>query len=354
MSTSSSRNPLELVDRYLQAVRFWLPKTQKQEDLLAELGEDLRSQIEAQEAEFGRPVDQDEVSAILKSCGSPMVVAGQLGPRRYLIGPTLYPIYEFVLKMVLLWILVPVFIFIVGPTNLATSNGDWGRAVLETFGNLWSGLFIAAGIITLVFVILERTHAQVGGEWKWDPLKLPPVRKQERKTTFVQTVCQLGFAVFGFVWLLLLPHYPVLILGPAAAFLKAAPMWHQLYVPILMLGVVALLRPSITLAKPQWTWFPPVAELVQGVLSLILLNFIINAAGQAHTGEWHPFLVPSDAAKGSAEYILVAAIVNVSILISLAGAWLGLGIALIVQIWQLLLYIHKRISGTQQEPLQAR
>ena len=42
----SSRNSTELIDRYLQAVRFWLPRTSRQEDVLAELGEDLRSQIE--------------------------------------------------------------------------------------------------------------------------------------------------------------------------------------------------------------------------------------------------------------------------------------------------------------------
>src|ERR1700722_19012024 len=106
---------MELLDRYLQAVRFWLPKAQQQEDLLAELGEDLRSQIEDQETELGHPLDQAEMAAILKKCGSPMMVAGRLGPQRQLIGPALFPIYEFVLKMVLLWILVPVFIFILGP-----------------------------------------------------------------------------------------------------------------------------------------------------------------------------------------------------------------------------------------------
>ena len=92
---------MELVDRYLQAVRFWVPTPQ--EDLLTELGEDLRSQIEAKETQLGRSLNEAEVSAILKTCGSPMIVAGRIGPRRHLIGPTLYPIYAFVLKMVLLW-----------------------------------------------------------------------------------------------------------------------------------------------------------------------------------------------------------------------------------------------------------
>ena len=45
MNNSSKKKPTELLERYLQAVRFWLPKAQ-QEDILAELSEDLRSQIE--------------------------------------------------------------------------------------------------------------------------------------------------------------------------------------------------------------------------------------------------------------------------------------------------------------------
>src|SRR5271165_1462952 len=91
--SESSRNPKELVDRYLQAVRFWVPKSQRQDDLIAELGEDLRSQIDAKEEELSRPLGEDDVKAILKNCGSPMVVGARLGPKRSLIGPTLYPIY---------------------------------------------------------------------------------------------------------------------------------------------------------------------------------------------------------------------------------------------------------------------
>jgi hypothetical protein len=94
MSKIFSRNPSELVDRYLQAVRFWLPKSHRQEDLIDELGEDLRSQIDEKESELGHQLDEAEMSAMLKRCGSPMMVAGRLGPQRHLIGPGLFPIYE--------------------------------------------------------------------------------------------------------------------------------------------------------------------------------------------------------------------------------------------------------------------
>jgi hypothetical protein len=344
MRTSSSRNPMELVDRYLQAVRFWLPKSSHQEDLIAELGEDLRSQIEEKETELGRALDKEEVAEILKRCGNPAVVGSRLGPNRYLIGPALYPTYQFVLKMVLFWILVPVFIFIVGPVNLANAGGAWGSAVGTTLADLWLGLFIAAGIVTLVFAIVERAQVDVGAACKWDPLKLPPVQKQERKTSLVQTVCELAFNVFGLVWLLLVPQHPWMLLGPAAAFLKLAPFWHAFYLPMVVLAIAIILRSAVILARPQWTWFPLSTQLLQTVLTLILLNFMINAASQTPGGEWYPFLTLADSVRNSAHYVRIVAIVNVSVLISLACAWIGVCIGGIVQTWQFLKYIRKQIS----------
>lgn len=344
---TTPRNPVELVDRYLQAVRFWLPKSKRQEEVLAELGEDLRSQIEEKENELGRPLDKHEVSEILKRCGPPVLVAARFGPKQHLIGPALYPIYIFVLKMVLFWILVPVFVFIVGPANWANSH-DLGAAIGTTIANLWSGLFIAAGVITLVFAIVERTHVHTAAfACKWDPLSLPPVKKEERKTSFVQIVCELAFTTFGLIWLLLLPHYPALIFGPASAFLTAGPIWHKFYLPIVLLGVFALLRSAITLAKPQWMWFPSWSQMVHMVFSLIILYFMLNTVRQMPHGQWQMFVSLRDAAANSAQYIRVALIVNLSILIALAGTWLGLSIALIVHTWQFLKYIRK--PGTREE-----
>lgn len=343
---SKAKTASELIDRYLQAVRFWLPKTESQEGLLAELGDDLRSQIEAREGELGHPATTDEAAAILKRCGAPMVVASRLGPKQYLIGPALFPIYWFVLKMVLFWILVPVFIFIVSPANWASNGKDWGVAALQTFGQLWSGLFISAGIITLVFATIERSSAHAAIACKFDPLSLPPVHQADRKPSAMKTGCQLFFGVFGLIWLLLIPNYPFLILGPAAAFLQAAPVWHKFYLPIVLLSVLSLVRSLITLAKPQWEWVPPVGEFAQAVFTLILLNFILKG--------WFPYVVLTEAAKNSVQYIKVAAIVNVSILLSLAGAWLGLSIATVIQLWQLMRSARKWKRPGQAAFLQTR
>ena len=78
-------SPNDMLARYLQAVGFWLPRSQKN-DILAELSEDLRSQMEDREAELGHPLDEAEVSAFLKRRGRPLLVAGRFLPQQHLIG----------------------------------------------------------------------------------------------------------------------------------------------------------------------------------------------------------------------------------------------------------------------------
>jgi hypothetical protein len=75
---------------------------------------------------------------------------------------------------------------------------------------------------------------------------------------------------------------------------------------------------------------------------------MLNASIPTVNGDWHPFVVLTDAARNSAQYIRVAAIVNVSILISLASTWLGLSIAGVIQTWQFLQYLRKKKLATAQ------
>jgi hypothetical protein len=352
---STPKNPLELVDRYLQAVRFWLPKTRRQEDLLAELGEDLRSQVEDKEGELGRALGQDEISEILKRCGAPMVVASRLGPKRHLIGPTLYPIYEFVLKMVVLWILVPAMLFIVGLVNLVNSHGDWGRAIATTLGSLWSAAFLAAAVITLVFAILERTNSIAEISCKWDPNTLPPLEKTERKTSFFQASCELTFNVFGLVWLLLVPHHPFIILGPASSFLAVGPIWGQFYAPIVLLAVAVIIRTVVILMRPKWGAFPLWSQLVQALITLTLLHYMIDAAGNAGQPGWHPFVTLAAGSRSLEEVARLTklvAVINVSILLGLVCTWIGVCIGAAAHAWQLLKYIHKQRLAQQPASLQ--
>jgi hypothetical protein len=332
---------MELLERYLQAVRFWLPKAH-QPDIIAELSEDLQSQIEDKEIELARPLNDQELEVILKRCGHPIVVASRFQSQQYLIGPALFPIYKFVLKMVLLWILAPVFLCIIAPVNLVNTGGNWGIAAARTLGDLWTGGFIAAGVITLVFAAIDKTQVQLGLANKWDPRSLPPVLQPEQRISYRKTICELGFAVISLLWVLLVPTYPVLLLGPAAAFLKPSPLWHTFYIPAVVLVAASVIRAWIGLVKPQWTWFLPLTQLLNIGFTLLLLHFVMDAAVHSSSLGSGAFVVLADPAAASAHLIHVTAIVNASIFISMPATWLGLCIAAVIHTWRFLRQVRKR------------
>src|SRR6266849_1842434 len=126
---------MDLLNRYLQAVKFWLPKKQK-EDIIAELSEDIRSQIEDREAELGRKLNESEVAAILKQRGRPVLVANRFLPQEHLIGPVLFPIYLFVLKIVAAFYMVPWILVWIGLAISRASHS--GQSLIESLGSFWT------------------------------------------------------------------------------------------------------------------------------------------------------------------------------------------------------------------------
>ena len=63
----------------------------------------LRAQMADKEAELGRPLTREEAEEWLKQLGSPIQVAGRYQRQQYLIGPTVFPTYWYVLRLSLTW-----------------------------------------------------------------------------------------------------------------------------------------------------------------------------------------------------------------------------------------------------------
>src|SRR5450631_755920 len=172
---------MELVDRYLQAVRFWLPKAQKQ-DIITELSEDISSQMEEKETELGRKLNDAEVEAILKQIGSPILVANRYLPQRQLIGPLLFPIYRLVLRSAALfyfvpWLLVSICIASFVPSIRAENPGKW---IAQALHASWLMAVYTFVWVTVAFALIEKYHLKSGFLEKWNPRKLPPVRDPNR------------------------------------------------------------------------------------------------------------------------------------------------------------------------------
>jgi hypothetical protein len=269
---------MELLDRYLQAVKFWLPKNQKQ-DIVAELSEDLHSQIDDKETDLGRKLSEDEVALILKQRGRPVLVANRFLPQRYLIGPVLFPVYSLVLKIVALCYLVPwalVWIGIMASSPAYRMNhGGWARAALSAWGSLWGIAFAAIGITTLVFVVLERVQAKSRFLENWDPRKLPAVRDPNRiplSSSVTEVVFNLAFGI----WMIAGAWYQT-ELHFHGVNITLAPAWRYLLWGWMLSAAANTATSAVNVFRPYWTWGRASIRLVCDCFGAALFCWLTKA-----------------------------------------------------------------------------
>jgi len=249
---------MDLVDRYLHAVRFWLPKAQK-EDIISELSEDLRSQIEEREAALGHALGEIEVETLLKQRGSPFTVAGSFLPQRHLVGPQLYPIYEFVLKLAGAIYLIPSLLVWAGLVIFVPGYraAHPGGALFETLGGLWTTALTMFAMITLGFAVGERFQRQSAVRQDWNPRRLPAYRNV-LKVPRASSLAEIVMSVFILIWWLGGFNFPVILShNGSSVSLPPSQIWidfrTRFFVPIsvfilagMALALADLIRPNLT------------------------------------------------------------------------------------------------------------
>jgi hypothetical protein len=294
---------MELLDRYLKAVRSYLPDGQK-DDIVNELSENIRSQLEDQESELGRPLADSDVEAILKQHGHPLLVAGRyrqdhrslaFGPQ--LIGPVLFPFYAKVLAFnlgITCAVIVVVFAALVASGQALTFSG-----IVAVF---FYQLLLQFAIVTFIFALMDKHLAKFPDRWDpRNPKHLQPQLNFAKNSPWIprmESISQVVALSVALVWLRALQHSPFLILGPAAAFLRLAPVWHQLYPAAAVLLLAGMAQAVINLVRPDWTRLRSVARVFFSLATLAMWGLLLKA------GTW---IVP---AQATGDYTRVAQIAN--------------------------------------------
>jgi hypothetical protein len=266
---------MDLINRYLHAVRFWLPPAQ-QDDIIAEIADDLGSQIGSQEADLGRPLGDADIADILKRRGRPMLVAAGYQSHRPLIGAGLMPAYNFILRMSTLWVLLPLYLLVIGPLDAAASNNIFASMVHTTWNYLVVSLFTIGGL-TLLFAIFERSGERI--ICQWDPRSLPPVpaargNKGESRFGSIAAISTNLFWFFG--WLYVIQTRPDLELEHFR--ISLAPVWHSLAAPIAFLFAAGATIGAIALVQPNRISLRSASKLTLHAYSLILI-WVLASAG---------------------------------------------------------------------------
>lgn len=257
---------MRLLTVYLTAVGTYLHGRQRR-DILRELEENLRSQLEEREAELGRPLTEPEQQTILLAHGTPLEVAARYGSHqgtltfgRQLIGPEFFPIYRIVL--IANWIISAM---VHGGMALSGVQVDEPRA-----------FFVAAGVqfvvITAIFCVVDFLQRRSGGvppalgdsHGQFPPTYLRDVPRWQSLNGF------LAWLALS-VWWALIPSYPMLIIGTAANFVQLSPAWDTFYWPILLLFAAGLAQRAANYFHPEWNWLPPVTRLGINGIGLLLI-----------------------------------------------------------------------------------
>lgn len=278
---------MELIDRYLHSVRQYLPERQ-QDDITKELAENLHSHKEEKEEALGRPLRDDEIAAMLKQFGHPMLMAGRYLPQKHLIGPAVFPYYWFTLKRVLGF---AVFIYVLMACtmpfvrDIATASGDASVSEIlrsPRFGDMISGtirlMLLVFGVLTLLFAAIEQSNAPEKILARWDPLKLTAPapasadsfgRPVSRPKALAELIIGVAFAI---CWLVF-PHFPMLLV--ANSIVQPTENWQTLRIVALTLMLMYSGLAAIRLLNPQPArWYFVLTHVLNfvGVVALYLVT----------------------------------------------------------------------------------
>lgn len=268
---------MNIIDRYLLAVRAFLPRA-AQRDIIAELSEDLRSRVEEREASLGRPLTAAEQESLVRDLGHPALLAGRYGPRRHLIGPELFPFYWLVLRLALgVGIAVHAAVTF---AMFAAGRPDYGLRQLTVILPLVA--LIQFSVITIVFALLDAYGALARFNPRWNPHTLPTIGGR------AQSMFHLAFSVLFAVWWLAGLRYPYLVFGVGASVVKLAPIWQSLYVPILLFVLAEMALRTVDVVRPQWLRFHARGRIAMSGLGLALVYALAQA------GQW---VVIADSAR---------------------------------------------------------
>lgn len=274
---------MELLDRYLHAVKTYLLRNPRRDDIVKELGDNILSEIEDKAEELGRDLNKTEVAAIIKQHGHPLVAAAPYRrlPMQQLIGPSLFPLYWYAVQSLVVYVIA---FNLVLALVLALSKGSISAALVSAWGSFWLWLLAGIGGLTICFGLMEYfSGGKIPFTDTFDPLELPEIKKPgpARTNSVVDLVMGCLFLVGWPIFL----HFPLRGLASSSP-VKLTPVWYSFEIPMLLvvaLGVaaalVALFRPQYPRVRAALRLASDIAGVITFYLFLLTGEFVVASPG---------------------------------------------------------------------------
>lgn len=277
----------KLIERYIYDVTRRLPEKMREE-----VSEDLRANIFDMLSE---EPSEEEITEVLKDLGNPRLLANNYrGKQRYLISPEWMDDYLMVLKIVLI-----VFAILAAVAGVIThslehdATGLFGiivEVIANTINDVVSALFSGFGIVTLIFVIIDKYKKAPEKEFDIKNLPELPERKSLQISRTGAIISVIFHIIFGSLFIYLLYYNKLYIgwVGSEGGFHTIAPLFTESiilsFIPFFIVSLLITLAGELyKLIEGKWTikvtTLHTIAKIVSGVITIVFIRTadLINA-----------------------------------------------------------------------------
>ena len=276
---------MDLIDRYLAAIGALTPQSQRK-DIVAELRDALVTRCEDKETETGRPLTQDEVGEVLRGFGHPVVVAARYGGEHYLIGPELYPLYVFIMKILLAIVVLAA--LVTGVVTAAVHPDQPGAAIAAAIGALFQGAIVNVGALTIIAAVIQRQKSLPRFLTDWNPRDLPkplhrPLFRPQTRFDNASGIIAQGLFLLWWThtparWIPFISSIPLKV-GQHLD-LARAPIWDTLFWPVLGLSLLTIVVHALKLFGKRFGTTAHGLDIARNLAALIVLWVAL------HAGHW--------------------------------------------------------------------
>jgi len=228
--------------------------------------------VDTLEAQVAGEPSQEEVIALLKEFGPPERVAASYWPEgQFLIGPMLYPLFRMVVAIALsVFAIVQLVMLGVGVVFNQESI-----PVLEFFGEFIASIFIAFGIIVLVFAVLQRFDVRPEIEKEeWDPRHLPAIEESDTINRG-WTIAEITVGLVLIAILLFLPDKIGVVLNPVMEFILNPVIIS--YIPLIILTMLLGIGLDVILLwRGRWETSTRIAKIATNLFGIYVLYVLIT------------------------------------------------------------------------------
>lgn len=270
----------ELIEKYVYDVVRRLPEKQR-EDIKKELLTLIEDMLE--ERQDNDKSEKENVEAVLRELGSPAALADKYrGEKQYLIGGEYFDIYIQVLKIVL--ICVAVGMVIAAGVSFCVHSVDPNMQLNGLIGVMEEGIVnIAAipgaciqafGILTLVFVILERNQVKLHDKSDWKLEELPEIPQKKAMISRVDSIVGIAFTVFVMILFICVPELLGAWIMSTSGVAVAVPLFNMAVwnttLPLILISMLAgLVDEVVKLIKGRYCMAVLWTNIVSCVVAIV-------------------------------------------------------------------------------------